>query len=189
MRAAVVALQRRPLADRPLVAVFGGSLGARRINEATAELYGLWRDRPDLTIHHVSGAAGYDSTSAAWTAARRDGDTLDYRLLRYEDDMPGLYAATTVAVCRAGATTVAELAAAGVPSVLVPLPGAPGDHQTRNAEALVGVGAAVLVPRRRVHRRPPRRRARAAAGRPGPARGDGRRRPHARPPRRRRRPC
>ena len=60
--------------------------------------------------------------------------------------MPELYAATTVAVCRAGATTVAELAAAGVPSILVPLPGAPGDHQTRNAEALVDAGAAVLVP-------------------------------------------
>jgi UDP-N-acetylglucosamine--N-acetylmuramyl-(pentapeptide) pyrophosphoryl-undecaprenol N-acetylglucosamine transferase len=60
--------------------------------------------------------------------------------------MPDLYAVTTVAVCRAGATTVAELAAAGVPSVLVPLPGAPGDHQTRNAEALVDAGAAALVP-------------------------------------------
>jgi UDP-N-acetylglucosamine--N-acetylmuramyl-(pentapeptide) pyrophosphoryl-undecaprenol N-acetylglucosamine transferase len=60
--------------------------------------------------------------------------------------MPDLYAATTIAVCRAGATTVAELAAAGVPSVLIPLPGAPGDHQTRNARALVDAGAAVLVP-------------------------------------------
>ena len=146
VRAAVVALQRRPSPDRPLVAVFGGSLGARRINEATGELYDLWRDRGDVTIHHVSGPAGYDTTRAAWTAARRDGDALAYRLLSYEDRMPDLYAATTVAVCRAGATTVAELAAAGVPSVLVPLPGAPGDHQTRNAQALVDAGAAVLVP-------------------------------------------
>ena len=60
--------------------------------------------------------------------------------------MPELYARTTVAVCRAGAATVAELAAAGVPSVLVPLPGAPGDHQTRNAMAMVEARAAVLVP-------------------------------------------
>ncbi len=150
VRAAVVAVKRSPLADRllaekPLVAVFGGSLGARRINQATAELYDLWRSRADLTIHHVSGPSGYDGARAAWTAARRDGDVLDYRLMSYEDQMPDLYAATTVAVCRAGATTVAELAAAGVPSVLVPLPGAPGDHQTRNAEALVDAGAAVLV--------------------------------------------
>jgi UDP-N-acetylglucosamine--N-acetylmuramyl-(pentapeptide) pyrophosphoryl-undecaprenol N-acetylglucosamine transferase len=151
VRAAVVAVQRRPLADRlladkPLVAVFGGSLGARRINQATAELYDLWRSRGDLTIQHVSGPSGYDTARAAWTAAQRESDALDYRLLPYEDKMPDLYAATTVAVCRAGATTVAELAAAGVPSVLVPLPGAPGDHQTRNAEALVDVGAAALVP-------------------------------------------
>jgi len=145
VRAAVVAVERQPSPDHPLVAVFGGSLGARRINEATAELYGLWRDRDGLVIHHVSGSAGHEAAEAAWLAARRDGDRLDYRLLRYEDDMPGLYATTTIAVCRAGATTVAELAAAGVPSVLVPLPGAPGDHQTRNAEALVAAGAAVLV--------------------------------------------
>ena len=146
VRAAVVAVERRPSSEKPLVAVFGGSLGARRINEAAAELYDLWRSRGDLTIHHVSGPSGHDTARAAWTAASRDGDALDYRLLPYEDKMPDLYAATTVAVCRAGATTVAELAAAGVPSVLVPLPGAPGDHQTRNAEALVDAGAAVLVP-------------------------------------------
>jgi UDP-N-acetylglucosamine--N-acetylmuramyl-(pentapeptide) pyrophosphoryl-undecaprenol N-acetylglucosamine transferase len=150
VRAAVVAVERRPLADlmadRPLVAVFGGSLGARRINHAAAELYDLWRGRGAVRIHHVSGPAGYDTARAAWTAALRDGDVLDYRLLPYEDKMPDLYAVTTVAVCRAGATTVAELAAAGVPSVLVPLPGAPGDHQTRNAQALVDAGAAVLVP-------------------------------------------
>jgi UDP-N-acetylglucosamine--N-acetylmuramyl-(pentapeptide) pyrophosphoryl-undecaprenol N-acetylglucosamine transferase len=145
VRAAVVAVERQPSPDRPLVAVFGGSLGARRINEAAAELYGLWRGRRGLVIHHVSGSAGHEAAEAAWLAARRDGDRLDYRLFRYEDDMPGLYATTTIAVCRAGATTVAELAAAGVPSVLVPLPGAPGDHQTRNAEALVAAGAAVLV--------------------------------------------
>ncbi|HYH51292.1 MAG TPA: undecaprenyldiphospho-muramoylpentapeptide beta-N-acetylglucosaminyltransferase [Acidimicrobiia bacterium] len=146
VRAAVVAVERRPSADRTLLAVFGGSLGARRINEAAAELYDLWRNRGDVVIHHVSGAAGHDAAASALAAVRRDGDVLDYRLLRYEENMPDLYAVTTVAVCRAGATTVAELAAAGVPSVLVPLPGAPGDHQTRNAEALVAAGAAVLVP-------------------------------------------
>jgi undecaprenyldiphospho-muramoylpentapeptide beta-N-acetylglucosaminyltransferase len=146
VRAAVVAVERRPSVERPLVAVFGGSLGARRINEATAGLYDRWRGRGDVVIRHVSGPAGYDTAVSARAAARRDGDALDYRLVPYEEDMPGLYAETTVAVCRSGATTVAELAAAGVPSVLVPLPGAPGDHQTRNAEALVDAGAAVLVP-------------------------------------------
>ena len=60
--------------------------------------------------------------------------------------MPDLYRAADLCVCRAGAITVAELLLAGVPALLVPLPGAPRDHQTRNAEALVAAGAAVLVP-------------------------------------------
>ena len=146
VRAAVVAVERQPTPDRPLVAIVGGSLGARRLNEAAAGLYDLWRSRAGVTIHHVSGAAGHAAAEAAFAANRRDGDALGYRLLRYEDKMPELYAATSIAVGRAGATTVAELAAAGVPSILVPLPGAPGDHQTRNAQALVEAGAAVLVP-------------------------------------------
>ena len=71
---------------------------------------------------------------------------LVYRQVRFEHRMDLLYAAADVAVQRAGASTVAELAAAGVPSVLVPLPGAPGDHQTANALRLEAVGAAVVVP-------------------------------------------
>ncbi|HKN91061.1 MAG TPA: undecaprenyldiphospho-muramoylpentapeptide beta-N-acetylglucosaminyltransferase [Acidimicrobiia bacterium] len=146
VRAAVVAVARHPSPDRALVAVFGGSLGARRLNEAAAELYDCWRGRGDVSVHHVSGTVGHEAAVAAHAALRRDGDTLGYRLVPYEDRMPELYAVASIAVCRAGATTVAELAAAGVPSILVPLPGAPGDHQTRNAEALVAAGAAVLVP-------------------------------------------
>jgi UDP-N-acetylglucosamine--N-acetylmuramyl-(pentapeptide) pyrophosphoryl-undecaprenol N-acetylglucosamine transferase len=146
VRASVVAVERRPSPERPLVAVFGGSLGARRLNEAAAELYDQWRNRGGVSIHHVSGPVGYEAAAATHAALRRDGDVLAYRLLAYEDRMPELYAVASIAVCRAGATTVAELAAAGVPAVLVPLPGAPGDHQTRNAEALVAAGAAVLVP-------------------------------------------
>jgi UDP-N-acetylglucosamine--N-acetylmuramyl-(pentapeptide) pyrophosphoryl-undecaprenol N-acetylglucosamine transferase len=57
-----------------------------------------------------------------------------------------LYRAADLCVCRAGAMTVAELLVSGVPAILVPLPGAPRDHQTRNAEALVAAGAAILVP-------------------------------------------
>jgi UDP-N-acetylglucosamine--N-acetylmuramyl-(pentapeptide) pyrophosphoryl-undecaprenol N-acetylglucosamine transferase len=72
--------------------------------------------------------------------------SLATRRVPFEERMPLLYSAADVVVCRAGAMTVAELAVAGVPAVLVPLPGAPGDHQTANARALVEVDAAVLVP-------------------------------------------
>ena len=71
---------------------------------------------------------------------------LSYRVVAFEDRMPLLYGGADVCVTRAGALTVAELLVAGVPAILVPLPGAPRDHQTRNAEALVGMGAAVHLP-------------------------------------------
>ena len=146
VRAEVAAVRRRPDPARPLVAVFGGSLGAGTINEAALRLYERWRDRADVAVHHVTGPRNYESCSARLAAVRRPSDRLDYALVGYEEHMERLYARTSVAVCRAGAITVAELAAAGVPAVLVPLPGAPGDHQTRNAEALADVGAAIIVP-------------------------------------------
>jgi UDP-N-acetylglucosamine:LPS N-acetylglucosamine transferase len=141
-----VATVRRAPAQPPVLAVVGGSLGAGRLNDAALGLYDRWRDRDDVVVHHVTGRRNYDACAAALDAVRHSGDALEYALVAYEDEMAALYARTTVAVCRAGAVTVAELAAAAVPSVLVPLPGAPGDHQTRNALTLVDAGAAVLVP-------------------------------------------
>lgn len=125
---------------RRVVSVFGGSLGARRINEAVRGLGELWSDRSDIAIRHVVGSRDWREFTPPAT------DALLYQAVEYEDRMPVLYAGADIVVCRAGATTVAELAAAGVPSVLVPLPGAPGDHQTANARALADRGAAVLVP-------------------------------------------
>ncbi len=145
VRAEVAAVRRAPDPARPLVTVFGGSLGAGTINDAVLGLYGRWRARTDVAVHHVTGPRNHEACAARLAAIRRPADALDYELVGYEDHMEHLYARTTVAVCRAGAITVAELAAAGVPSVLVPLPGAPGDHQARNAEALVQAGAAVVV--------------------------------------------
>jgi UDP-N-acetylglucosamine--N-acetylmuramyl-(pentapeptide) pyrophosphoryl-undecaprenol N-acetylglucosamine transferase len=146
VRSEIAATRRPPDLNRPLIAVFGGSLGAGRLNEAALELYERFRDSADVVIHHVTGPRNYEHCAARLAAIRRPGDALAYELVAYEDHMEHLYARTTIAVCRAGAVTVAELAAAGVPSVLVPLPGAPGDHQTRNAEALAAADAAVVVP-------------------------------------------
>ncbi len=127
------------------LSVFGGSLGARRVNEAVLGLYDRWRDRTDVAVHHVCGTRNLETCRAALADVRRAGDRLDYTLVGYEHHMHDLYARTALAVCRAGAVTVAELAVTGVPAVLVPLPGAPGDHQTRNARTLADQDAAVLV--------------------------------------------
>ncbi len=129
--------------DRRLVAVFGGSLGARRINNAVVGALEQWRDRADLSIRHVIGDRDYPAVAADVPDLR--GAALHYVPVRYENDMPTLYAGADLVCCRAGATSVAELALVGCPAVLVPLPGAPGDHQTANARALAAVGAAVLV--------------------------------------------
>ncbi len=135
-------------AGRPTVAVFGGSLGARRINQAVAGLVDRWADRPDRSIYHIVGRRDWPAGAARPSGCREPapgGPGLILVQVPYEERMATVYAAADLMVCRAGAMTVAELAAAGVPSILVPLPGAPGDHQTANARVLEQAGAAVLL--------------------------------------------
>ena len=105
-----------------MVAVSGGSLGSLRINRATVELADLWAERTDVAIRHVVGSSDWDELHSAGSPPR----SLVYQQVKYEEDMASLYSAADVAVQRAGANTVAELALAGLPSVLVPLPGSPG---------------------------------------------------------------
>ncbi len=143
--------------QRQTVAAVGGSLGALRINRAVSQLAGAWADCGGRTLYHVTGRRDYEAFAPDPSPAPDDGaaggeeggDTvggLHYRVVPFEDRMPDLYAAADVCVTRAGAMTVAELLVSGVPAILVPLPGAPRDHQTHNAEALVGLGAAVHLP-------------------------------------------
>jgi len=137
--------------ERFLLVVSGGSLGARTLNQAAIALAKSWATRGEFTVYHVAGdrnlaAVSQEARAAGLGPHEAPGTGLDYRLVGYEARMPELLAACDLAVCRAGASTVAELAAMGVPSALVPLPGAPNDHQTRNAEVLTKVGAAILVP-------------------------------------------
>ena len=137
--------------DRSVVVVFGGSLGARRINRAVDGAATRWSDRDDLAIYHIVGRRDWPAYADVTTGrlpptGAPAGPGLDLVRVPYEERMPTVYAAADLVVCRAGAMTVAELAAAGVPGVLVPLPGAPGDHQTANARVLERVGACVLLP-------------------------------------------
>jgi undecaprenyldiphospho-muramoylpentapeptide beta-N-acetylglucosaminyltransferase len=142
-------------ADRQTVTAMGGSLGALRINRAVAALAGSWEADGDRTVYHVTGRRDYDAFAGGAAgvlrlAGARGGigtdEGLCYRVVPFEDRMPQLYSAADVCVSRAGAMSVAELLICGVPAILVPLPGAPRDHQTRNAEAVVALGAAVHVP-------------------------------------------
>lgn len=126
--------------SRRVVAAFGGSLGARRINEAVAQAAADLAHRGDLAIRHIVGDRDWDQ----FGGHRVQGDLI-YQTVKYEDAMPDVYAAADLVVCRAGATSVAEIAETGTPAVLVPLPGAPGDHQTLNARALTNHGGARLI--------------------------------------------
>jgi len=148
---------------RQTIAAVGGSLGALRINRAVAELAQEWPGGEGRSLYHVTGRRDFDDFAVAESAhddlsgkseseseSESDGDghvdPLCYRVVPFEEHMDELYAAADVCIARAGAITVAELLIAGMPSILVPLPGAPRDHQTRNAEALARFGAAVVVP-------------------------------------------
>ena len=131
-------------ADSTVLLVFGGSRGARHLNEATIRLYSRLMDIPGLEVVHVAGRdeAKRVRTSLAEVAG---GPTCSYNVLDYIDDMGDALAAADLVVARAGATSIAEITALGRASVLVPYPFATDDHQTGNARRVVEAGAALLV--------------------------------------------
>lgn len=142
VRAAVAAVGEMPrdFSGRRLL-IMGGSLGAHALNEHVAAHLARLR-AAGVEIRHQTGKADEAAVRAAYAAAGYDPACVS----AFIDDMAAAYAWADLALCRAGATSVAELCAAGVPSVLVPFPFAAHDHQTRNAEALRDAGAALLVP-------------------------------------------
>lgn len=124
------------------VLVNGGSQGAASLNRLALGLARRWQDRSDVRILLKAGRRDHEQTAAALCAG---GGSHLVELTPFIDRMDLAYAAADIAVCRPGAGTVAELAVVGLPAVLVPYPHAPFDHQARNASALVGAGAAVMV--------------------------------------------
>ena len=121
--------------------VMGGSLGAQALNDALPQALARIPVASRPRVVHQSGEMHLDSLRAAYAAANVEGE-----LLAFIDDMARRYAEADLVICRAGALTVAELAVAGVASVLVPFPHAVDDHQTANARFLAERGAAVLLP-------------------------------------------
>lgn len=139
------ALPPRPAGAAPHLLVFGGSQGARALNDRMPQIVvPLLEQVPGLTILHQAGARHAERVEAAYaaTSAARDRWTVSAFL----DDMAARFAAADLILARSGASTVAELAAAGKPSLLVPFPAAADDHQTRNAEVLASANAAVVMP-------------------------------------------
>jgi UDP-N-acetylglucosamine--N-acetylmuramyl-(pentapeptide) pyrophosphoryl-undecaprenol N-acetylglucosamine transferase len=143
------ALPARLPGSSPHLLVFGGSQGARALNERMPQiLVRLLEQVPGLTILHQAGARHAETVEAAYAAATASHPQLKSRwtVSAFLDDMGARFAAADLIVARSGASTVAELAAAGKPSLLVPFPAAADDHQTRNAEVLAQADAAVLLP-------------------------------------------
>jgi len=121
--------------------ITGGSQGSRTLNEAARQSWPLFRQAGfPIRMVHQTGAGSFDAIERDFAATGLEGE-----VVRFIADMPAAFAAADLIVCRSGAGTVSELAAAGRPAVLVPFPFAADDHQTRNAEAMERGGAARLV--------------------------------------------
>lgn len=134
--------------DRRTVFVFGGSQGARRINQAVIDTAGRWPHPEDVQILHASGRRDESDVRAGWDRAAAEGrlDGLKVVVVPFVERMDYAYAVADLAVNRAGALTVAELTAAGVPSIMVPLPHSTAGHQAANAQVLADAGGVVHVP-------------------------------------------
>jgi UDP-N-acetylglucosamine--N-acetylmuramyl-(pentapeptide) pyrophosphoryl-undecaprenol N-acetylglucosamine transferase len=125
----------------PTLLVFGGSQGAHAINQAvTGAIPEVLRQIPALRIIHQTGERDYNEVRAAYERAG-----IAAEVSPFIDNMPHAFARADLLVCRSGASTVAEITAAGKPAIFVPFPQAADDHQRRNAEAIVQGGGAVLI--------------------------------------------
>jgi UDP-N-acetylglucosamine--N-acetylmuramyl-(pentapeptide) pyrophosphoryl-undecaprenol N-acetylglucosamine transferase len=157
VRPELVGLDRAALRDQGLaefnldpgrrtLLVFGGSHGARRINEALIAATPHWPEPTAVQVLHACGrGVDYDAVRAAWAAADPAGRGLAVQVVPFVDRMDLAYAAADLALTRAGASTIAELTTAGVPAVIVPLPRATAGHQAANARTVATAGGAVVV--------------------------------------------
>jgi UDP-N-acetylglucosamine--N-acetylmuramyl-(pentapeptide) pyrophosphoryl-undecaprenol N-acetylglucosamine transferase len=130
-------------AGRARLLVFGGSLGAQRLNAMVPQaLSGIAPERRPQ-VRHQAGERGIEAARAAYHQAQVEAEVTPFI-----DDMAAAYAWADVALCRAGAMTIAELQAAGLGALLIPFPAATDDHQTKNAAAMVSVGAGRVLQER-----------------------------------------
>lgn len=133
--------RERPVHEPLRLLVAGGSMGAHRLNDVVSEaLIRLKRDGLEISVAHLTGREDEDPVREAYRAAG-----IDAEVIAFTKYMAPLYHAADLAICRAGASTCAELAFFGVPALFVPYPHAAADHQTANARALEKRGTADVV--------------------------------------------
>lgn len=134
-------ISSKPASQLPLnLLVVGGSLGAQVLNEI---LPLVLPSLQEIRVRHQTGSGHLASVQTAYADQKVDKSRVE--ILEFIDDMPSAYEWADLVLCRAGALTVAEVAAAGVAAIFVPLPHAVDDHQTKNAQVLVEVQAAELL--------------------------------------------
>ncbi len=131
--------------DIPTLLIFGGSQGSRKINQAFLEAYKHFAAFREIQIIHLTGEKDLDWVQKEIEGLREAGDKVRYLSFSYLHDMSLAYAAADLVVSRAGATTVAEITARGLPAILVPYPYATDNHQEKNARILEERGAARVV--------------------------------------------
>jgi UDP-N-acetylglucosamine--N-acetylmuramyl-(pentapeptide) pyrophosphoryl-undecaprenol N-acetylglucosamine transferase len=137
-------IRQRPQSGTFNILITGGSQGARTLNEAARESWPLFLEaKLPVRFIHQTGLAAFESIRNDFATARLEGE-----VSAFIEDMPAAFAQADLIVCRSGAGAIAELAAAGKPSILIPFPYAADDHQMRNAEAFQRAGAARLFPDR-----------------------------------------
>ncbi len=130
---------------RKTLLVFGGSQGSRQINESLIKTYDKFRDYENLQIVHVTGKIDFDKISRKVIEQKKPKDRLLYTCYPYLNFIDKAYSVSDLILCRAGATTIAEITARGIPSILVPYPYATGGHQEKNAFILKKEGAARII--------------------------------------------
>ena len=148
------ALPAPPKDAPPHLLIFGGSQGARLFNTLMPPLApALLKAIPGLTLLHQAGARSAETTRAAYEAS--GADPARWRVEAFLDNMAEQFASANFVMARSGASTVAELAAAGKPSLLIPFAAAADDHQRSNAEVMVKAGAAVMLEERQINQPEP----------------------------------
>lgn len=144
----IAALRLDP--SRRTLLIFGGSQASGAINQAVDEARETLQSIDGLQVVHVAGPRAYKALLATGSAEEREGAVVDgnMRIVPYLHNMADALAAADLAVCRAGALSLAEITVRGIPAIVIPFPGAAGQHQLWNARVLADHGAAALIEER-----------------------------------------